>query len=493
MNLDTKINSNELNNESGYKINKKITLLLVLASTFFIQFFLIFGSLTENRFGTHLVFNGDLISSPLWFILSVFIISVLFLILYLFYIELNRRKIVSYTETSDKTFRIGSLFLIGFSIWFLALSSFGFAAKNSQFFESQLTDGLVYNGISISMQSLIIGIFAIIVLGLILFGTKIVAFFKKEFSNKSYKLLKVTSVALIVISFFQFNLSLIAFGTFGGDSGVLVTNLVGIEDPDAIYEIITSNASWTGIWILFGDQVVHLFRTIFGQDTIDGLEHVRTGLMGNAEGEEALKLIMKDLWNDGQSSFLSNGVEVTKTLSEPLKIWVADLVVGTKDGIYGVNNSMSAILLNWSMYLIIIGLILYYIVSTVFWKEENYNKSSSVMNVSLYTLVLLVILFGLLSWVSPYITGTFEYSTILPGLIAAPGHAGGIASAFVYFLPGYYGTTAWEVMFMILMLIPVITITFEIVVKIFFNSDESQEDEDVLVDEESKKVEQTKK
>ncbi len=488
MNSDTKINSNELDNESGYKINKKITLLLVLASTFFIQFFLIFGSLTENRFGTHLVFNGDLISSPLWFILSVFTISVLFLILYLFYIELNRRKIVSYTETSDKAFRIGSLFLIGFSIWFLALSSFSFAAKNSQFFESQLTDGLVYNGISISMQSLIIGIFAIIVLGLILFGTKIVAFFKKEFSNKSYKLLKVTSVAFIVISFFQFNLSLIAFGTFGGDSGVLVTNLAGIEDPDTIYGVI-SNAPGAAVWLIVGDQITHLFGTIFGQDVINGLEYVRTGLMGNAEGEEALRLIMIDLWNDGQSSFLSNGVEVTKTLSEPLKIWVADLAAGTKDGIYGVNNSMNAILLNWSMYLIVIGLVLYYIVSTIFWKEENYNKSSSVMNVSLYTLVLLVILFGLLSWVSPYITGTFEYSTILPGLIAAPGHAGGIASAFVYFLPGYYGTIAWEVVFIILILIPVITITSEIVIKIFFNSDESQEDEDILVDKEDEKVE----
>ncbi len=475
MELNTSINSNELNN-SGYKINKKLTSFLVLGSAILIQFFLIYGSLTENRFGTHLVFNGDLISSPLWFMLSILVISISFIVLYLVYLGMSQWGVITYKESADKSFKIGSLFLIGFAIWFLALSSFSFAAWNYQFFESQINDGLKYNGISISLQSLIIGIFAIIVLGLILISTKFVAYFNKNFSNKSYKILRNFSFMLIAISFFQFNLSLIAFGTFGGDSGTLITGLLGIENPEGIYNKISGLQGRT-VWLIIGEQVTELAKTIFGESTIAGLSHVHG--VGTVSGDEALRLIMIELWDDGISTFTSNGVEVVKELSDPLRITVAELAVGTKEGLYGVNNSLSAVMLYWSMYIALIGLVIYLMVSIIKTNEDSSNWKSLIVNVSIFTIILLLILFGFMSWISPYLPGDYEYSTILPGLIAAPGEHGGISSAFVYFMPGYYGTLSWKIMMIVLVLIPVVTIGSGIFSKIFFGNKENIETSEI--------------
>ncbi len=484
---------NENISEKKYTINKKWTFFIIALSAFLMMFFLILGSLSNNRFGTHLVFNGDLLNSPLWFILSIIVISLITIIGFLKVYDLSRKNRMHYSEDTDKIFKISSFLLIGTSIWFIALSAFSFAAFNWQFFDSQIHDGLKYGNLPIALQGMVIGISVIVVLGIILLLTYIGIFSKFNMSDRLYYTMRNSIFAFIALSWFGFVLSTVAFGAMGGDANVLLSGLthgninleeIGkkLETVLPTFDSLSDQLAYLGS--LGGEQIYQFVTggTTPGPSEVGWKQFIQLWDYGTGLGWSAINQIKPGLAalisnNSGIGGLLISLSNITQGIVDYGGGISEILISFAKPGIiFGVNNSLNAYLLFTSMFLILIGIVIYSILSYL--KYEK-NIDSMTYNISIYSIIGITFLFAFMSWITPYIPGVFENGTIfdsslLPGLIAGPGEPGGISSAFVYFLPGYFGTVGWWTMFWILLAIPVITISYELTTKFLLKDNEEK-------------------
>ncbi len=435
------MNNNNLKktkNNDNYKINKLLTLFLSLFAVFTILFILVLGSITDNRFGLHIIFNGDLVSSPLWFNISIYVFVAIFFIFVTTIFILSIFGVIKYNSSFDKKMRLFSMDLIGFSIWFVCLSSYVFASFNWQFFDSQINDGLVFNdGLHISIHGMIIGIFTIITLGLTFIFYLGWLFSNKNISDKSYYNFRNGSIILIAFSWFSFNLSTISFGTMGGDVNVLLAGLTGMEVSELKGEwILLSEASnfWNFMYnneLTINFNGTEFFAWEWGSNGVTG---------GIIEGG------FSTAWNTG--------------LGLPFVPRDAVLLLGNsvKDSklIYGVNNSVQAFLLFDLTLLTIIFIFVYLIYSN---DKYDLNKNSFSFNFSIALIIMTLVFYTFLALISPYIPGDYEFGTILPGPVAAYGESGGIHSAYVYFLPNYLEITSWRIVFLLYFLVPVIMVS----------------------------------
>ncbi len=423
-------------NNKNYKTNKLLTLFLSLFSVFAILFVLVLGSITDNRFGLHIIFNGDLISSPLWFNISIYAFCLIFFIFISIIFILIFSKKIKFNDSFDKKIKLLSIDLIGISIWFVALSAYVFASFNWQFFDSQIKDGLVFNdGLHISIHGMVIGILAIIFLSSIFLFYIAWLFSNKNISDKSYYNFRNGTVIWIAFSWFAFNLSTISFGAMGGDFNVLLAGLTGME----VNEI-------KGEWIYLSDPI-NFWNFMYSNGITLNIED-----LGELFAWE---------WGNGGlgSGVVESGFELAFNTGVGLPFVPKDAILllgnSTKDSqlIYGVNNSVQAFFLFDTMLLSIVFLIAYLVYSN---EKYDLNKNSLSYNFSISLIIMTAIFYIFLALISPYIPGDFKYGTLLPGPVGAYGEGGGIHSAYVYFLPSYLNFPAWRIVFALYLVIPFI-------------------------------------
>lgn len=462
--------------------NISISSISLILAGFFIFFLLALGSYTENRIGSHLVLDFDLISSPSWFLIFIDSISLLLILagIIIFFINFFKIKIIE--EKHERVLILGSILFIGFSAFILALSSISFSAFNWQFFESQIESDI--SAMSVSMMSLvIIGYFLIFTL----IATGINFF---DLNKKLYITLRNSFVALIALGWFVFNLCINSYGAMGGDSDVLVKGLMGtslteigdiisdselansfeelgelflnfssMEAEEFYNEVLLGSGADLPIWFVAKDSFTNFWET--GEAPAIGLviPEFLYKLVVSANG-------LQNLFEKGGHLF----IKITDTLPNFLRSFA-------KDGpIFGVNNSFNSHLV--FVLLIITGIILIPLYGYFTYTKFDQNNQQIIYYSSLTIIALMFILYLFLiltpymvgydsnehyiSMVEALLTGKYDPS-IAPGLIALPGEEGGIHSAIVYYSPEYKGTVVWwiaEILTFIFLIVPFIVFYF---------------------------------
>ncbi len=433
-------------------------------------FLLVLGTWTDNRFGTHMVLNTDLTSGPNWFLCLVATIGVLVTIAGLVFLTLDALGIFKLDENKNRTLKIGAYLLMGSAAFAMALSSISFAAFNWQFFKSQ---GESANGISDTAIAMIaIAIIGITIsLSYVVFGF----FYELNTDDKLYLTLRNSSVGLIALGWLITNVCINSFGSMGGDANVLVAGLTGHDDLLANLGNAIDEDGVLETWASMGgnnskDAFVYLFDNILG---LDGNTLWTAGI--------AIKLPKwwNQLWTTGITEHpkLSPLPELHLPLSLqaiiqgaadgllPLAKEVKELATGKEGMLMGVNNSFNS-------YMIFTLLVLGGTVGLPLYGYLTYNSASNDRPSIMYwgSIITIAAVFALYLFLAltPYMvkgepeagligmlfTGNYDPS-IAPGLIALPGHDGGIHSAIVYFADEYNGTLVWWISEVLIIAIPI--------------------------------------
>ncbi len=451
----------ETTNQKITTENKKLmmgALALVIAGLAFI-FLIPLGSLTDNRFGTHLVLSSDLSTAGEqgWFTVLTMVTGLAFVGAGIKLAVFNNLNIININENQDRTFKMGATLLVGSAAFILALSSISFAAFNSQYFESQIKNGtsdqawawiaLTWISVAAVIIFIALGYFGIIRLE----------------KNNVYLTLRNSSVALVALGWFVFNLCINSFGAMGGDAAVLAENLWGIS------------LTQLGVNVSQIESIDSLAQ--LGEYTGLDIYHLVTGETGEPGKVDIVWNNVIKLWDEGKGPAIAilDGIvpgfgtliqnegglanlftDLAFTLPDTLGVYLQTF---SKSGpIMGVNNSMNSLLIFISLLGTgVIGIPLYGVLV-----GSNYDENkTSVMYVGSIVLIVVMSLIYLFLALTPYMAETIpynydkplmevinslllgKYGGFCPGLIAQAGNPGGIHSALVYFSPQYDGTITW--------------------------------------------------
>ncbi len=439
-------------------------------------FLLVLGSWTDNRFGTHMVLDIDLSSSPCWFLCLVSTIGVLVTITGLVFLTLNALGIFKLDENKDKTLKIGGYLLMGAAAFSMALSSISFAAFNWQFFKSQLENGISDTAIAM-MTIAIVGI--TVSLSYVVFGF----FYELNTDDKLYLTLRNSSMGLLALGWLVTNVCINSFGSMGGDANVLVSGLTGTDN--LLYDISVSIGTGGVV-----DGTFATWATMAGKNSKDAFIYMIDDVFkitikghGGAELWAGGTIIgLPKWWNGLWTTGVANKTIALPAISLPLSLQqiiqdsadtllpalskeLLELSTGKEGMIMGVNNSFNS-------YAIFTLLVLGGTVGLPLYGYLTYNSASedklSVMYWgSIITIAAVSALYLFLA-LTPYMVkgapeagligmlldGNFAPS-IAPGLIALPGEPGGIHSAIVYFSDEYHGTIIWWISEVLIFAIPV--------------------------------------
>ncbi len=452
----------ETNNQTITTENKisKISqggIALIAGGLIFI-FLLALGSWTDNRFGTHLVLSSDLSSSPEWFLITIAVIGSMVALAGIALAILKPLGVFNLDEKKERGLVIGSVLLIGTAAFILALSSISFAAFNWQYFSSELSSS---NGISNQAQawmSLTIIAVVLVIAFIILSMLNLI-----NMEDKMYRTLRNSSVALVALGWFVFNLCINSFGAMGGDANVLVENLTE--------NLIGVKISLVGLGeILTNDQLASL-ADITAKDFYQTfLEDIIVNKIGVAGKWASAQLVFNSLWNKGTIPgvatlpfALGDLIHTIGNNAETLSQGGNYLQSFAKEGmIMGVNNSANSILIFTS--LLGLGLIGIPVYGVLTYNSED--KTSIMFWGSIGVIIAAFALYFILL-LTPYMAAVEEHGILeslllgefggfAPGLIAQAGQPGGIHSAIVYFSPQYNGTTVWWIAEVITFIIPVV-------------------------------------
>lgn len=449
-----KNNNNESTTQSKkFNNNTSLTLMLMLIAGFLIFWFLVAGSLTENRFGTHILFNGDMISSPLWYTLSITYISILFMIGAMVLLSLELRGKFKLNISQEKLIRIVSYLIIGISGFMVGISAISFATFQTQFFKSQLFHAHKFGKLSVSDQGLSIGSISIILIVGAMATMTFFLFSKKEFNDKLYFTLRNVSIASVAAGWFIFNMNINAFGAMGGDLNTLSKGLLGFDFGSADFaewSQMDAKTFWTDVLGQSGGPLVwgiakKWFEPIWIGGLVPGFD--KFGIHWDP-------FTVPD---GGLQKFFEVQGPLLNQLDKP-------------SFIFGTNNSIQAMLLFTGTMSLIVALPTYGVAS--YYMVED-NSKSITYDFSIFVIVAVTALYGILAWINPYILLNHDeyattlldawshgtYNTLAPGLIAGAGMHGGIHSALVYYFPLYKGTILWWISFSLMFVIPVVAIS----------------------------------
>ncbi len=455
-----------------FKSRNNLTIFSLFLAGFLIFWFFLSGSITDNRFGTHLVMAGDLTSVPMWYglIIAYFSFGLIILSCVLFY--LNFKDKLSLTSEQEKIIRIGSLFLIGSATFFIALSSMSFAVFNNSFFSSILEGKYVQrsfvpswgskfdltssevtyhlkDSVAFSLQGIIIASFSIVAL-IAIVATSVVFYVQKfRISDKMYISLRNSAIFLISFTWLIFNINLFAFGSMGGDAGILVNGVLGTDIN----------------WEEFGIEMAK-----FGEgDAQTFYETILQPALGTP-GWLLAKPFFEPFWKTGVLNIpgvvdINLGVGLNEILVE-VGFWLS--ILNKPSLLQGVNQSSSAILL------MAILISLFFFTFTYVYLDYKFvknNDTALLYYFSIYIIIIITALYGILAWTVPYIITTSEsfnpivdglingeHNGLAPGLIGQAGQPGGINGAIVYFSPKYHGTFVWWLSFVLALLTPLMAL-----------------------------------
>ncbi len=417
------------------------------------------GSWTDNRFGTHLVLSTDLSSAGEqgWFLIFVAIIGSIVAIAGIVTLVLNYLGVIKLNESQDNSLKIGSTLLIGSAAFILALSSISFAAFNSQYFESE---GIIEKGTSNQAWawiSLTI-ITTALIIGLTI-GSMITNIISIE--DKLYRTLRNSSIALVALGWFVFNLCINSFGAMGGDANVLVAGLTGNDQLLTHLGTAFTDADLSGL----SSTVASMDAKTFYQTFLEDIVVAQIGLPGKWATAQA---VFAPFYNKGTGPLVSQLgalgqlvasqgglqnllVNLGPAINE-LGPLITALGAGKEGMIMGVNNAFNSYLIFTLLLLTgLVGIPAYGVLTHG--KEE---KTSIMFWGSITLIIAMYVLYFFLT-LTPYMVNSKGYESsilgglllgdygpsIAPGLIALPGNDGGINSAIVYFSPQYNGTTIW--------------------------------------------------
>ncbi|NQX83318.1 MAG: hypothetical protein HRS50_01205 [Mycoplasmataceae bacterium] len=471
-----------------FESRHSLTLLLMMISGFLTFYFLVSGSMSDNRFGTHLVMSADLTSSPMWYVLTILYLSIgiVFAGLILFYF-LYKGKL-NFIKGQEKIIRISSLFIIGSATFFIALSSITFAVFNTDFFvntigpwKSIMPVASIFGGTHAethyAIQGVVIASLSIVsivsIVGISLFFVII----KKDFSDRLYFSMRNGALLLIGIGWLIFLVNLNAFGAMGGDASILIN---GVLNTNIDFDNLGSKLSQ---WSLMDSGNVDSYKDsfVFFIDDIINSNSLPSGKVIWGIPFTGLHLWWGQLWTTGNATNGSFIPDVNIGQSLPGLIhnggfaWISNL--NKPSFIQGVNESMAA------MGLFILLLLLSLLITPIYiysdYKFIN-GKSSIVYNYSIYSIIGTTTIFVILSFIIPYIDNVEGYDPILdglfggngngvaPGPIAPSGEFGGILGAIVYFSPNYHGTVVWWFSFGCTIGVP----TFSLIITLLLNKKE---------------------
>ena len=460
------------------------TSLAIIFAGFAIFFLLISGSLTDNRFGTHLVFDPNLTSSPQWFINIVSALSISFIIVG--FITLIMSKISRgnlWKPEQQRVIRAGTIFTIAIAAVVAGLSSTIFAAFNNDFFFGPKID---IGGVNIPVQSFTIASLALGGIFLTLLITGIFAIREKGIKRKTYTSVRNSGLIVAAAGWAIFIINLMAFGSLGGDANVLVTGLFAShgkdvdlatwasENPntlsDAIHKITSKE---------FADFWTPIIVNILPKPIPNRIIHKQ--LVALWEGNRGLsitiwKILNKISDNLGDTIWGAGGLQalfISKFSS--LVAWLS--ILDKPSMLEGVNQSFNA-------YMILTLLIAFVAIGPIYgvidYRNSNSDGNTICYRIAMYILISTTLVFLFMSLVIPYIPGgeadLENYSPlnalisgkgagIAPGLIAPSSMEGGIHTALVYFSPNYHGTITWYIFLGVVIAIPFISLSIELIFK----------------------------
>ncbi len=471
-NTNTKQNMETTNVTSQSEGNSIISWgsVAVFAAGLIYIFLLAMGSWTDNRFGTHMVLNTDLSSGPEWFLVYVAVMGSMISFTGLQFFILNATGQMSITEKQDNAMKVGGTLLIGVAAFILALSSISFAAFNWQYFESQLNSksGIANQAWAWMILTIILTVVVIVFTELLIF-TDII-----KFERNVYLALRNSSIALVALGWFVFNVCINSFGAMGGDADVLLEGLTGISLTNIGSKLNGAGDVGSALVAASNLTAEQFYKDVL-QANVDGLPGwvVASGPFTKfwEEGTSiTLKPILPPLLYDTVVSFgglqnllLEGGTLLGKIGESPLGDYLQSFA---KAGpIMGVNNAFNSyliftLLLGFGL----IGIPAYGVLtlnseekpSIMFWGSISVIIAMFVIYFFLLLTPYMVNMEGanVLGPIGLLLTGNYDPS-IAPGLIALPGHDGGIHSAIVYFSPQYEGTAVWWTAEVLTFIVPV--------------------------------------
>lgn len=494
--------------ESLQKDRYIATSLMMIAGGFILFFLLVCGSYTDNRFGTHLVFSGNLTSSPDWYISIINLISITIMLIgavSLIASLINRKGIMNANQ--QRVIRAGSLALMGVASISIGLSSTVFAAFNNNFFfgptvtlKSDTFLGLQ----TISLQSFVIALLSIAGIFAVIITTGVLAIRSAGMSRKAYTSIRNAGLIMAAAGWFVFNFDLMAFGALGGDANVLISGLaasLGHDDLDIAAFFANENHNLESIANFldqaedvtaeqFGNLITPIIGNLLGGSDLSAIKPVVSSLWDNAKGlvaAPAIKILNEiheglGTFIKGQGGFqplilnISSLVREASTVVDPIFNWLGDL--SKPSLLEGVNESLNAFLILGllSLFVVILGP-LYGILD---YRNKESDGNTIVYRTALYSLILLILVFTFSALVIPYIPGgkadvnnysllnaliTGNGAGIAPGLIAPAGVEGGINTAVVYFSPNYHGTITWFILLGAVIAVPFISFFVELIFK----------------------------
>lgn len=454
-------------------------IMLIIAGLVVI-FLLALGSWTDNRFGTHMVLDIDLTSGPIWYLCLIATVGSLISITGIILIVLNAIGVYELDSTKDRTLMIGSFLLMGTSAFVLALSSISFAAFNWQFFDSQFEHGTAIA--AQAMMGLTI-VFITASLAYTVFGMVV----PLNQADKMYYGMRNTSIGLIALGWFVFNVCINSFGAMGGDANVLVDGLFG--KTDVLLNLGNTLNAMDG-------STLAEWATMTGKNSKDAfvymIDNTPIGLIINNKipgtgeslwilgGTVQLPKWWNDIWTIGiaESPKLSPLPNVslpfslqqiiesasTSGIAQLIAKEVVELSTGKEGMIMGVNNSVNSFMIFMSLLLAgFVGLPLY---AKLTYKTQG-EKPSIMFWGSIIVIISMTVIY-LFMLLTPYMVSSEGAPGLLgmlldgqignslaPGLVAFPGHDGGIHSAIVYFSDEYNGTPLWWIVEGITFVVPV--------------------------------------
>ncbi len=417
-------------------------------------FLLVLGTWTDNRFGTHMVLNTDLTSGPNWFLCLVATIGVLVTIAGLVFLTLDALGIFKLDENKNRTLKIGAYLLMGSAAFAMALSSISFAAFNWQFFKSQIDNGISDTAIAM-IAIAIIGI--TISLSYVVFGF----FYELNTDDKLYLTLRNSSVGLIALGWLITNVCINSFGSMGGDANVLVNGLTDGKISLTALGTEMTNANATGL---------EIFQKVTGKNKPGVADVIWKYFIAIWDGTlsklqiTAINGILSSLNINFDAKLLNEAGGLIHILNY-IGNDIVELGSGKEGMLMGVNNSFNA-------YMIFTLLVLGGTVGLPLYGYLTYNSASNDRPSIMYwgSIITIAAVFALYLFLAltPYmvkgepeagligmlLTGNYDPS-IAPGLIALPGHDGGIHSAIVYFADEYNGTLVWWISEVLIIAIPI--------------------------------------
>ncbi|BDU67371.1 MAG: hypothetical protein TYPL_0240 [Candidatus Tyloplasma litorale] len=451
------VNQTEIETLANSVVKEKkniLTISLLFLAGVLIFFFLVSGTLTDNRFGSHLVMSADLTASPMWYGLTMTYISFALIIIAIILFIFDQRGQLNISEDKLRVIRLGSLFLMGISAFFIALSSITFAVFNNDFFTNHVNNewrslveinnlGNITSTTKWATQGVAIASLSIIFIVGIIATTIFFLFRKKEVSNKFYYSVRNGAVLLSALGWLVFNINLMAFGAMGGDAGILINGVLGTD------------FNWNDLGSTLGDISAEDFYTNVLRKVDDSLP-----------GWTISRKWFTEIWDTGSTSIIGIG---DISIGFPLGAfihnsgdWVANL---SKDSfLLGVNESFPA---SFIMLILLLGFVMVPAYIYIDYKNFDDNRISITYYAAVITLVTITIIFLSLAWIAPYIiTWDGDYNPLLdgliagdpagiaPGLIGQAGTAGGINGAIIYFSPNYSGTICWWIALVVVILTP---------------------------------------